>query len=169
MSELLSSTVLERQFGPTELEILKQDEGGRIVCTKVVETGQILELSQVVFQPEGIAAFPEIHREVLAGTSMGKAFAEDGMPFHRDIHASYRYDHRILPAVFAKRFDSGEPPTVTDLSVTVGPDATPYASILEVFSPRVNPWELTGGEMGEAIVDRLEVFGAELVAMDDAA
>ncbi len=169
MSELLSSDELERQFGPTELEVLQQDTGGRIICTKVAETGEILELSQVIFHPEGIAAFRAIHNKVLSGTSMGKAFAEDGMPFHRNIRASYRYDHRVLPAVFAERFGSGEPPTVTDLSIAVGPDAIPYADILEVYSPSVNPWELTGGEMDQAIADRLEVFGAELATLDDTA
>jgi hypothetical protein len=169
MSELLSSDVLERQFGPTRLEVLQQDDSGRIICTEAVETGKVLELSQVAFRQEGVSAFPRIHRRVLAGISMGKAFAETGMPFQRNIHASYRYDQRGLPAIFSERFGTDDPPTITDLLVVVGPDSTPYAEILEIYGPDVNPWELTGGDMGDTVAERLELFGAELAVLDDAA
>lgn len=165
----LSSDALERQFGPTRLEVLKQDEGGRIICTKVIETDKILELSQVVFRQEGISAFPDIHRQVLAGTSIGKAFAEAGMPFRRDIHASYPHNQRGLPAVFSEWFGSDRPSMVTDLSVVVGPDSAPYADILEVYSADVNPWELAGGEMDQATAERFEAFGATLAVLKDTA
>lgn len=165
MSELLSSDALERQFGPTELEVLWQDGLHRVIATKVAASGQILELSQVEFRPEGIAAFPDIHRAVVAGTSMGKAFAQTGLEFDRKIHAAYRYDQHNVPAGLAERFGSGEPPTVMDLSVVVGPEATAYADILEIYSPKV-AWELTGGELDQAVVARINDFGATLASLD---
>jgi hypothetical protein len=166
MSELLSSDALEQQFGPLKLEVLQQDPAGRIICNRVAATGQVVELSKVVFRPEGLAAFPGVHQRILQGTSIGATFkAEAGLPFRRDIHASYRYDQGSLPRVFLKYFSSAEPPTVTDLTVLAGPDSVPYADILEVFSPDVERWELTGGDMGQAVTDRLEAFGAELDAL----
>jgi hypothetical protein len=165
MSELLSSDILERQFGPTILEVLWQDDATRLIATKVKATGQVLELSQVVFNEPGIAGFPEVHREVVAGKSMGKAFAERAIPFKRQVHAAYRYDQHDLPGSFSERFGAELPPTVVDVSILVGPDSTPYADILEVYSPEVS-WQLNGGEMAGTVVDRIRAFDELLTRHD---
>lgn len=158
---LLSSDILERQFGPTEVEILRQDDTTRIICTKTA-SGQVLELSQVVFHQQGIARFPDIHREIVTGKSMGKTFAAHDVSFERQVHSACKYD-RALPAGFTERFGASEPFTVIDVSILVGPDATPYAGILEVYSPEVS-WQLASGEVTEAMAGRIRAFG-ELLTM----
>jgi hypothetical protein len=158
---LLSSDILERQFGPTEVEILRQDDTTRIICTKTA-SGQILELSQVIFKQAGIAGFPDIHREVVAGKSIGKTFAAYGIAFERQVNAACKYG-RALPDGFTKRFDTSGPATVVDVSILVGPDDAPYADILEVYSPEVS-WKTGTGEVTEAIAARIRTFG-ELLTM----
>ena len=163
MSEILSSDILERQFGPTELEILWQDDKTRIICTKVADGGQVLELSQVAFHQAGIDGFPDIHKEIVDGKSMGKAFAGQGIDFNRQVRAAYEYDQRTLPAGFTERFGTVEPATVIDVSIQVGPGGTPYADILEVYSPAVS-WNLNSGKVTEEVADRISAFG-ELLTM----
>lgn len=161
---MLSSDALERQFGgPTELEVLRQDDRERIICTKLSESGKILELSRVIFHPEGAAAFPDIHREVVGGKSMGRAFADNAVGFNRRVRASCRYDRPDMPAGFAERFGSEQPPTVTDVSILVGPGNVLYADILEVYSPEVSPWEPVGEISGE-VTTAVNAFGKELAA-----
>jgi len=157
---ILSSDVLERQFGPTKLEILRQDDKERIICTKVAASGQVLELSKVVFRPEGIAAFPKIHQEIVSGTSMGAAFAKAGVPFKRNVRGSYRYDD--APSSFVERFGMQGPPTVTNVSILVGSESIPYADILEIYSPRVVPWEPSSEQINPRVVTRINDFGATL-------
>ncbi len=165
MSELLSSDILERQFGPTELEILRQDDKTRITFTKAADSGRILEISQVTFHEEGIAAFPEIHREVVEGKSMGKAFAGHNIAFERQVRGACLYDQRVLPSGFTKRFGSSEPATVIDVSIAVGPGGAPYADILEVYSPGVS-WNLNTGDVSEELAGRIRGFG-ELLTMPE--
>lgn len=163
-----SSDILEERFGPTRLEILRQDEYERIICTKVARSSRVLELSWVAFRPPGTTAFREIHRRVMWGESMGKAFAAAGVEFHREVRVSYRADSGV-PAIFRERFGSEAAPTITEVTVKVGPKAVPYADILEVYHPDVPPWETTDGprQPERAVADRLEVFAAALNAMAD--
>jgi len=166
MSEVLSSDALERQYGPLIFEVLRQDEAGRIISNTAEGTGKVVELSRIVFRPEGVERFPEVHARILAGISMGTAFRDARLYPGRRIHASSRYDQRGLPEVFARRFDNHEAPIVTDLTLVAGPDGTPYADILEVFRPETRPWEQDGSDMGQEVAGRLESFGAELAALD---
>ena len=161
MSSELSSEVLVRQFGNLELEILNQDDRERIICNRTVPDGRVIELSKVAFRQEGVAAFPEIHQRILRGASIGAAFAEASVPFHREIHASRHYEDEV-PSSFAERFGSQEPPTVTDLSVLVGADNIPYADILEVYNPAVVPWEQSPEKLSATAISRLHEFGATL-------
>jgi len=134
MNNLLSSDILEAQFGPTEIAVLHQDETSRIICTKVIDGGQILEISRVTFDPAGIKAYAEIHRQVVAGMSMGKAFRQAGVDFRRQVH---RTSQSELPPALRRWFGSTKKATTVEVSITVGPQALPYARILEVYSPAV--------------------------------
>ena len=131
----LSSEILERQFGPTEVEVLHQDERTRLICTRVIATGQILEVSSVSFIEAGALVFPEVHQAVLAGESMGKAFLEAGVEFARDVQATQR---QKLPVEMIRQFEAEGPVTIVEVTILVGPDQTPYAEIIETYSPAVD-------------------------------
>lgn len=131
----LSSEILERQFGPTEVEVLHQDERTRLICTRVIATGQILEVSSVSFIEAGALVFPEVHQAVLAGESMGKAFLEAGVEFARDVQATQRQN---LPVEMIRQFEAEGPVTIVEVTILVGPDQTPYAEIIETYSPAVD-------------------------------
>lgn len=90
MAAQLSSDILEAQFGPTRLEILRQDDASRVIRTIAIASGQVLEVSRVAFFAQGAAAFPDIHRAVLAGSSMGKTFSGRGVAFERQVRGTYR-------------------------------------------------------------------------------
>jgi para-aminobenzoate synthetase component 2 len=121
MTDILSSDILEQQFGPTEVEILSQDDKSRTIRTKVIATGHVLEESHVVFDRAGITEFPLAHSDVLKGRSIGKAFRDRGIKFTR-------LEHGLNKA------DTG---TVINVSILVGPHKTPYAEIVETYSPAV--------------------------------
>jgi hypothetical protein len=142
MSNLLSSDILEAQFGPTEVEILRQDAETRIICTKAVRTGQVLEISRVTFDRAGRAAFPVVHQAVMDGASMGKAFRQADIEFRRVVGSAYACD---LPKTFRRWFGSSVNATVVDVAVLVGSDCLPYAEILEVYSPLVE-WPRSVGQ-----------------------
>jgi hypothetical protein len=142
MKNNLSSNVLEQQFGPTEVEILYQDAAVRVIYTKVVSSGQILELSRVEFMQQGITAFPEVHRAIVTGQSMGKAFRAQEIAFVRESQYVCKY---VLPDEFNDRFDNAGPSTVIAVDIFVGVQKTPYAHILETYSPAVI-WPSSGGE-----------------------
>ena len=142
MVDLLSSDVLERQFGPTELEVLHQDSGTRITRTLAADSRQNLELSRVVFTQAGVEQFPGTHRAVIGGMSMGKAFRADSIEFSRREQAAYSYE---LPASFERFFGRREPATVVSVSILAGPGKTPYAEILEIYGPEVR-WPYQAGE-----------------------
>ncbi|HEY5442612.1 MAG TPA: hypothetical protein VIJ68_03675 [Candidatus Saccharimonadales bacterium] len=142
----LSSDILERQFGKTYLKVLSDDNEPRIICTRALDGDRVLEISSVTFTPAGAEKFPDAHRAVLAGESMGKVFREHGIPFRRNIQALYGY---TLPANFERWFGESGQATIIDLTVVAGPDDTPYARILETFSPAVHWPNFTPGSMPE--------------------
>lgn len=128
MTGILSSDILEEQFGPTEIEIVSQDDSKRVIRTKVIGSGQVLEESVVQFLPEGVAQFPQTHQTVMDGLSMGKAFRKDNIDFVRRVREVSRQPGKE---------------TVVSVLIMVGPNKTPYAEILETYSPEVNWPELT--------------------------
>jgi para-aminobenzoate synthetase component 1 len=130
----LSSDVLEQQFGPTTVEVLYQDDKTRTICTKVIATNQILEVSQVTFIQAGLDEFPDTHKTIVAGQSMGKAFRAQGIELIRETQSTYR---QAPPDDLSQRFGSNKPVTVVAVSILVGPDKTPYARILETYSPEI--------------------------------
>jgi len=159
MENVLSSEVLEKQFGPTEVSVLYQDGKTRLICTRAATNGQVLELSRVVFNPAGTEKFAETHAAVLAGQSMGKAFKAAGIEFRRETKAAYR---RTLPASFGGWFGSGQPANIVVVAILAGPDRTPYADILEVYSPAVD-WPQSGGSPSDEHLAIIKAIG-ELLA-----
>jgi hypothetical protein len=145
MSDLLSSDILERQFGPTELTVLYQGGTSRIICTKAKASGQVLELSFVNFTRAGAEKFPEVHRAVLAGTSMGKAFRASSVAFRRKERIVHSND---LATHFGRQFGGEGPATILEVTILAGPDKTPYAEILETYSPAVRWPRRQGGKLG---------------------
>lgn len=139
MKNSLSSDILEQQFGPSEIVVLYQRNLERIICTKVVSSGQVLELSHVQFIQTGVDTYPDVHQAIIAGQSMGKAFRERGIECTREVKYTYR---QKLPTSFNKWFGTSDPATVMDVSIFVGPDHTAYARILETYSSAVS-WPST--------------------------
>lgn len=139
----LSSDILEKQFGPTRLEVLWQDKTRRYIATIAQANDQLLELSYVKFDTAGIKHWPQIHRAVMAGQSMGKAFRDQGWPFYRQVRAA---GQRQLPASFRQRFGDDRPATVVRVDIAVGSDRLPYAQILETYSPAVT-WPGLRGQL----------------------
>jgi hypothetical protein len=151
----LSSDILEHQFGPTTVEILHQDDMSRSICTKVVSTGQILELSRVTFLQPGLDVFPEVHAAILAGQSMGKAFKTRNIPFYRETHAAFQFE---LPGGFQHYFKNHGLASVVDVSIYVGLQKVPYAKILETYSPAVSWPGRSGNPTGIRLRD-VQLFG----------
>lgn len=151
MADLLSSDILERQFGPTGLAVLYQNSKSRIVCARLKIGGQVLEVSAVKFIQAGTEKFPDAHQSVLAGQSMGKVFKREGIKFARREQAAY---HQALPPNFTRWFGKKGKATVVNVSILVGPDKTPYADILEIYSPLVKWPRLKG----QPTSDQLEAF-----------
>lgn len=118
-----------------------QDETTRIISTRTVGDGRVLEISRVVFEPAAAASFPEPYQAMLAGESMGKAFAARGIPFTRNVKDAYSYD---LPPAFGRWFGDTRDATVVDLAILVGPSQTPFAEILETYRPEVQWPHLRG-------------------------
>jgi hypothetical protein len=126
--------VLESQFGPTKIEILYQVDSTRVIATKTIYSEKVLELSLVEFITSGVDTFPEIHKEILLGKSIGKAFKDSGIEFYRNTHHEYKL---ILSDKIQNIFTSDRPSNVVDVTINVGPNRIPYARILEAYSPDV--------------------------------
>ncbi len=131
---LLSSDILEQQFGPTCIEILRQDDQTRVICTKVLATGQVLEISQVSFIKAGVDEFSDVHRIITAGESMGKAFESRNIGFTRRTKSIIQ---EVPSPQLRQAFNSDQPATIVVVTILVGPDQTPYANIIETYSPAV--------------------------------
>lgn len=140
MSEHLSSDILEAQFGPTAIKVLRQDAGKRVISTNA--GGLALEFSLVTLKGSAPAseAFADVRRDISAGMSMGKAFRGRGIPFKRRVRAVYSYE---LSDGFRRRFGGSGAATVVEVSVAAGQGAVPYADILEVYAPAVD-WPESG-------------------------
>lgn len=152
MSDVLSSDILEEQFGPTRLEILYRDSGSRIIST-ISGDGQVLELSWVRFHAVG-PELAHLHEEVVGGKSIGKAFRDLGIEFTRQTHGTYAC---AQTANISKRFKASGPVTVVEVSVLAGPERTPYADILEVYSPPAD-WPDTAAVAPDRILKELRDF-----------
>ncbi len=154
MPEPLSSDILEEAFGPTRIRIAYQDDDVRIIRTETMD-GRVLEISRVTFKPSGTAGFPDIHRRVVGGVSMGKAFRATGIPFTRHEQAIYSCE---LPEAFSRTFGLEGKATVVKVSVSVGEHGLHYADMTEVYSPAVDWPAGPREEPGQAVMEDLGRF-----------
>jgi hypothetical protein len=157
---MLSSDILEEQFGPTRLVILKQDSQHRIIKTVSIASGEVLELSLVTFDSNSAAIFPEIHQKVLLGYSMGKAYREAHIPFIRDVRS---ITHNPLPPRLASYFDQSGSATIVDVDIYVGKAKTHYCHILEIYNATVT-WPANNTKSSSTIVSKLDIF-EKLIAL----
>lgn len=158
----LSSDILESQFGQTTVDVLYHDDYNRVIQTRVVGSDQILEFSQVTFDSKGAHDFANVHKSIVDGESMGKAFKAASVDFVRQTHAVSRL---VAPPVFADIFDTSQPAWVIEVAIAVGKDQTHYADILEVYSGLVE-WPETATEPTETLLARLDEFGQFVVDQD---
>ena len=131
---MLSSDILEKQFGETKIVILKQDDLRRVIQTIVDRTGEIIELSLVSFEPENTSKFPDIHARIVSGTSIGKAFKEADVHFVRRTNSTSR---QVLPDILKTYLSNQQEATIVDVDVFVGEHETHYCRILEIYSGAV--------------------------------
>jgi hypothetical protein len=158
----LSSDVLEQQFGPTELVVLYQDSLTRIICTKALSSGKVLELSWVRFIKSGIELFSNVHKDIVTGQSMGKAFRAHDIEFNRAVN--YAWSQK-LPDSFPQCFDNNGAVTVLDVSIVVGPANVLYAHILETYSNEVS-WPISDAQPSDNQLDVLLSFSDKLKDID---
>ena len=131
---MLSSDILEQQFGPTELVIVSQNKKHRTIQTIATQSRAVLELSIVTFDTMNITLFPEIHEQILQGSSMGKAFRDAAIEFVRDVHFVTR---NVIPAKIQTMFSSQDAATIIDVDILVGPNKSHYCHITEIYNPIV--------------------------------
>lgn len=131
---MLSSDILESQFGPTHVAVLKQARGYRIIQTIATNSGHVLEMSFVNFVSGGANGYSDVQNIIRAGESMGKAFRNAGIKFTRLTKTQSKI---ILPQHLQKYFSSTGKSTVLEVSIFVGPSNQHYCEILEIYSPAV--------------------------------
>lgn len=149
---MISSDILEGQFGPTHIGVIWQDAQHRIIKTIVTKSDEILELSLVVFNPISASVFPKIHHDILSGNSIGKTFQAANVAFVRDIHS---VTQSSLPTHLRSYF-SGKA-TVVDVDIFVGKDNVHYCHIIEIYSPKV-VWPTGHYRPSTTIISQLDIF-----------
>lgn len=130
---MLSSDILENQFGKTSLHILKQTDDYRIIQTISKDDGSILELSFVTFV--NATVYSDIHQRILDGTSMGRAYRDANIPFERSVRS---IRHAMIPQEIAQYIPSSHPSTIVEVSIFVGAEKNHYCDIVEIYSPEVH-------------------------------
>jgi hypothetical protein len=153
---MLSSDILEKQFGQTKLTIVRQNDKHRIIKTVAVRNRQTLELSLVTFDAVGITLFPEIHNTILSGRSMGKAFRDANISFIRDTHSVTKV---VLPTNLDSYFLGAGHATIVDVDIVVGNHNTHYCHIIEIYSPLVT-WPVNDMPVSSSISSALDNFEA---------
>jgi len=131
---MLSSDILEQQFGETRLIILYQDQSKRIIETISTSDESVLELSIVTFDTATLQHVADVHQTVMNGVSMGKAFKNAGIQFEREVSSIV---HSALPPDLVKEFDDDGIATIVDVDIFVGDSKQHYCHILETYSPKV--------------------------------
>jgi hypothetical protein len=135
---MLSSDILEQQFGPTRVKVLYHDEAysERIIQTIAKTSGKILELSWVTFDPKGSEHFAAVHETVKRKTSIGKAFRQVDLELIRRLGSTNRI---ALPSSFTQYFNVDGEATVVEVEGVIeacGSEVR-YCDILETYSPEV--------------------------------
>jgi hypothetical protein len=144
---MLSSDILEQQFGHTHIIVIQQNDQFRIIQTIAANSGEVLEVSLVRFDQSNINSFPDVHRQIIAGSSMGKAYKKASVPFVRNVISTTK-SH--LPPGLQSHFGVSGPATIIEVDIYVGTDKTHYCNILEVYSPKVT-WPGTFNQKSETL------------------
>jgi len=131
--QLLSSDILENQFGPTSLRILAHQDFERIICT-VDSKGRNLELSHVTFQPAIEEKFSSIYKQIRDGLSMGKAFRQNSVPFTRQ---DQNVSQVALTPKLEDWFAAKGKATAVRTKIYAGKPKQHIADIFELYSPLV--------------------------------
>ncbi|HEY8108806.1 MAG TPA: hypothetical protein VIF43_02250 [Patescibacteria group bacterium] len=132
---LLTTDIMEAQFGPVHAEVLSQTRRRREVAVKVRRTGQVLEYAVVSFDPAGAAAYPAIDRKIRRGSLMGQTFRDAGVPFLREENppTKVRLSERLRELFGA----SEEHGLRIDATILVGLGRLCYARNHETYSPAI--------------------------------
>ncbi len=157
----LASDVLERQFGPTSMDILHQDDSIRVICTKSQKDGQVLEVAGTTFIDAATKQFASAHSTVVGGRPIGKTFKELDIPFVRKIRLMHSQN---LPAALYSYFGTAAA-TVMLVDLYVGSEETYYAQSLEIYNPQIH-WDVqppaASYETMAAASEKLRLVGAVL-------
>jgi hypothetical protein len=133
----IATDFLEQHFGPVRAEIIHQDAKSRLIYTRTIHTGQILECAWVRFNPEVVLLYREVHEQIAAGELMGKAFRQAAIGFIRSELAGFQQSlSPKLQRIFNTQSSSA---TCKYVSIQVGERLQEYARNLELYSPAV-PW-----------------------------
>ena len=151
---MLSSDILEEQFGATRLVVVMQDETHRVIQTVAGDSGEALELSLVTFNPRSSTLFPHVHKAILDGESMGKAYRTANIPFSRTIRSTSSV---FVPESLQAQFTSTGVATIVDVDIFVGDDQARYCNILELYSPAV-AWPDSVDDQSQNIKEALQNF-----------
>lgn len=127
------SDLLEHKFGSLLLTVLSQSDTERVITLSTAQN-QVLEHSIVGFLEPGMAAYPDVHQQILDGAMIGKAFVAAGVPYYRD---TVSMQSVALSPDLRELFDAEAAGVGTQIEVIVrvGPDRLPYAHIIETYSP----------------------------------
>ena len=155
---MLSSDVLEEQFGPTKVDVLYQDSENRIITTRALSDDKVLELSWVKFDSLSEKHYPNIHRDILGGKSIGKAFRDMKVEFNRKQSEITKLS---LPPLFKDFFKTSGPATVVSVAIYVDADKIHYCDILETYSPIVK-WPGKTISTSENVSRQIEAFSQRL-------
>ena len=158
-NKYLSSDILEKQFGPTNIEILYQDQLSRISCTRSTKSGRALELSQVTFNADGVNQFSNVHKDIANGMSIGKAFRAEKIEFMRETQSTFKCD---LPFNFSKWFDVTDNAIVVNVSIIVGSEKILYANIVETYISGVkwsDSYELPSKKLPQSVQNFNRLLG----------
>lgn len=156
---VISSDVLEQQFGTTSLQVIEQGDHERIITTSAESTDAVLEISWVRFKNTN--THRDIQKRIRAGTSMGKAFRSQNIPFTRKIVVS----GKVAAPPFAQNlFQSKAEVTLVEISVYVGLEQTHYADITELYAPEVD-WPLMPSQDDQTLRAYSEAMANRLASL----
>lgn len=136
----LGTDVLKEKFGEITPQITYRDGSSRVVLA-VAEDGRVGAYSIVHFDDVGKSLIPdEIHRQIIGGKLIGKTIRESGIPFERDEECTFVYR---IPKSIQSLFNTDHKESfVKRVNFKIGTINSPYASIVEIYSPLVSFSEL---------------------------
>lgn len=122
-------------FGELKPQVIYHDDDKRVMLTKSLDDAVGAYLI-VQFDEFGRKLMPKIHKEILQGNFVGETFRKHDVPIFREDECTFVY---ILPKQLQEIFgSSGRESFVKKVKFRIGHVRVPYASIIEVYSPRIS-------------------------------